>query len=510
MSPSRMKTLTGDEGRQVGIWIRVSTEDQAKGESPEHHERRARYYAEAKGWTVKEVYHLEGVSGKLVSQHPETQRMLQDIRSGHIRALIFSKLARLARNTKELLEFADIFRGCDADLVSLQESIDTSTPAGRLFYTMIAAMAQWEREEITERIVASVPIRAKLGKPLGGSAQFGYQWKDKKLVIHPEEGPIRKLMYERFAELGRKKAVAAELNKAGYRTRGGVKFSASTVGRLIQDPTAKGLHRTNYMKRTDDGSWVLKPESEWIYAEVEPLVSEELWNRCNKLLANSNSVDHIARPTKRTVHLFAGLAFCTCGEKMYVPRNSPKYVCGECRTKIPAEDLEGIFFDQLTNFLMSNEQVEAFLGRARDGLAQKEALLASRKKEADRVRQEVDRTYRLYLDKEISSEAFGRFFRPIEEQQKQLENEIARLQADVDLLKVDSFSRDQVMNDAHYLQEAWPRLNGQEKRKIVECITNKIVVSKDEIEIDLCYLPSSKDMSKRDRSLRGSNPQPLP
>ena len=397
-----------------------------------------------------------------------------------------------------------MFRDCEADLVSLQESIDTSTPAGRLFYTMIAAMAQWEREEITERIVASVPIRAKLGKPLGGSAQFGYQWKDRKLVIHPEEGPVRRLMYERFAELKRKKAVANELN----RTRSGAKFSASTVGRLIQDPTAKGLHRTNYMKRSDDGSWVLKPESEWIYAEVYPLVSEELWRRCNELLGNS--VNHIARPAKRTVHLFAGLAFCSCGEKMYVPRNSPKYTCGTCRTKIPTDDLEGIFFEQLTGFLVSDAEVGAYLQRARDGLIEKQALLETRRREAAHVRQEVERTYRLYLDNAISSEAFGRFQRPIEERQKQLDEEISKLQADIDLLKVDSFSREQVMNDATYLQEAWPRLDQAEKRKIVECITNKIVIGKDEVEIDLCYLPSSKDMSKRDRSLRGSNPQPLP
>src|SRR6185295_10925015 len=93
--------------RPVGIWIRVSTEDQVKGESPEHHEKRARLYAEAKGWEVKEVYHLEALSGKSVMQYPQTKEMLKDIREKKITGLIFSKLARLARNTKELLEFAD-------------------------------------------------------------------------------------------------------------------------------------------------------------------------------------------------------------------------------------------------------------------------------------------------------------------------------------------------------------------------------------------------------------------
>src|SRR3954469_24954596 len=108
--------------KSVGIWIRVSTEDQAKGESPEHHEKRARLYAEAKGWEVKVVYHLEAVSGKSVMEHPEAKKMLKDIRSGTITGLVFSKLARLARNTRELLDFSDIFRTCNADLISLQES----------------------------------------------------------------------------------------------------------------------------------------------------------------------------------------------------------------------------------------------------------------------------------------------------------------------------------------------------------------------------------------------------
>ena len=111
----------------VGIWIRVSTEDQASGESPATHEHRARSYAEAKGWQVETVYDLSAVSGKTIIHHPETQAMMADVESGRITGLIFSKLARLARNTKELLEIAEWFQQHGADLISLHESIDTST-----------------------------------------------------------------------------------------------------------------------------------------------------------------------------------------------------------------------------------------------------------------------------------------------------------------------------------------------------------------------------------------------
>lgn len=503
---STMKSLPRtDAPKPVGVWIRVSTEDQARGESPEHHERRARAYAEMRGWPVEEVYRLEGVSGKLVSQHPEAQRMLKDIRSGRIQGLIFSKLARLARNTKELLEFADIFRGCGADLVSLQESIDTSTPAGLLFYTMIAAMAQWEREEITERVNASVPIRAKLHKPLGGAAPYGYQWKDKQLVIHPEEGPIRRLMYEMFAELGRKKAVATELNKKGYRTRKGAPFCAATVDRLLRDTTAKGLHRTNYTRRTDDDTaWELKPESDWVFHEVPRLVPVELWEQCNQRLGAAPMSN--GRPAKRAVHLFAGVTFCRCGNKMYVPTNSPKYVCGECRMKIPADDLEAIFVGQLEQFLVSPTEIDAYLGRAASTLEEKQALLESRKKEAEKVRRDSDRTYQLFLDRELDQKPFSRLFKPLEERQRQLEEELPKLQAEIDFLTVNSISADQIVSDANFLQETWPTLERDEKRKIVECITKRITVSKEEIDIELCYLPSSKDMTKRDWSLGGSNP----
>src|SRR5476651_1956670 len=107
-------TPKNNEIAEVGIWIRVSTDEQARGESVEHRERRARAYAEAKGWKVLELYNLSGVSGKSVKDHPEAIRMMKHIAEGRIKSLIFSKLARLARNTRELLDFADYFRDHDA------------------------------------------------------------------------------------------------------------------------------------------------------------------------------------------------------------------------------------------------------------------------------------------------------------------------------------------------------------------------------------------------------------
>lgn len=485
------------EHKPVGIWIRVSTEDQAKGESPEHHERRARMYAESRGWLVREVYHLEAVSGKSVMGHAEAVRMLKHIRTGHISALIFSKLARLARNTRELLDFADLFRESDADLVSLQEAIDTSTPAGRLFYTMIAAMAQWEREEISERVAASVPIRAKMGKSTGGAPPFGYRWVDGKMAPDPKEGPVRRLIYELFAEHRRKKAVARILNDRGYRTRSGSRFSDTTVGRLIADPTAKGLRRANYTRSTGDGkAWTLKPEDEWVFHPVEPVVSVELWDQCNEILGGERR--RTKPPGRRTTHLFAGFVKCHCGKKMYVWSKWNKYSCKPCRNKIAKEDLEVVFQEQLRGFLVSPEEIAKELAKANEVLKVKEEALAALGAEESRVRGEMDRVYRAYVADELPVEGFGRQYRPLEERLRQIEEELPRLQGEVDFMKIQLLSKDEVISEARDLHDRWPQLSFEEKRQIVETIVEEVVICKEDIEIRLAGLavPTSKEGKK--------------
>lgn len=490
-----------DTPKSVGIWIRVSTEDQARGDSPEHHEKRARYYAEGRGWEVKEVYHLEAVSGKTVMGQPETQRMLNDVRGGQISGLIFSKLARLARNTKELLEFSEIFRECNADLISLQESIDTTTPTGRLFYTMIAAMAQWEREEIADRVAASVAIRAKLGKPLGGAAPFGYQWQDKKLIPNPKEAPVCRLIYELFLEHHRKRTVARILNERGYRTRSDAKFSYTTISRLLHDPTTKGLHRLNYTRNLsgNKGRVVLKPKEEWTYLSVEPIIPEELWNGCHGIM---DEQDKCRKPVaRRPVHLFAGLIFCRCGGKMYVPSNSPKYTCRECRNKISVDDIETIFHEQLKKFVFSPDEIMDYLSQADEVIQNKQQQFDTLMAEAKILKPKIDGVFDLYLDGKITKAEFSNRYQPLKTRADQIDDQIPQLQAEIDFLKIQHLSSDQILQEAQNLSRLWPLMTTEEKREIAENILEKIVVGDKEININLAYLPhSSEIMATRQRS----------
>ena len=500
MPPTSAHPIT--EIKTVGIWIRVSTDDQAQGESPEHHLERARAYAKSRGWEVKEVYDLAGLkgwSGKTVKEHPEAKRMLADIKRGHISGLIFSKLARLARNTKELLEFSDYFREHHADLISIAETIDTSSPAGRLFFTIIAAMAQWEREEITERIKASVTTRAKLGKPLCGSSPYGYHWKDKQLVINPEQAPIRKRVYELFLEHRRKGVVARKLNEAGYRSREGAAWSDNAVRRALECPSAKGTYWLNRTRQTGPWAWEEKPESDWCALPVEPIVTEEVWNQCNQIM--EEQMKQNKRPGKPPVQLFAGLAVCTCGGKMYVKSNTPKYVCRKCLNKIPIVDLEAIVHDELKEFFTVPEQVASHLQSAHENLAEKETLLHTHQNEIQKVRDEMNRTHRLYLDGGITSQGFGQFYKPAEERLNQLLLELPKLEAEVAHLKVTELSVEDVTSEAKLLYSNWPTMPIENKRSILESIVEKITIGQGEIELTLSYLPSSEDMVKSQQSL---------
>jgi len=491
------------EKKHVGIWIRVSTDFQVKDESPEHHEQRARAYVLAKGWEVVEVYRLDAVSGKTVIDLPEAKRMLKDIKTKRISGLIFSKLARLARNTKELLEFAEIFKANKADLISLSESIDTSTPAGRLFYTMIAAMAEWERAEIAERVAASVPVRARMGKSLGGAAPYGYRWEGLSLVIDEREAPIRKLMYELFLQHQRKKTVAAELTRLGHRTRNGSKFTNTTIDRLLKDSTAKGERVANYTRSTGEGKkWILKPKSEWIVIQCPAVTDADTWDKCNALLESQYKPN--AKPGRKAAHLLSGFIECHCGHSMYVFHKSNNYVCKKCKNRIPADDIDEIYYLHLKSFL-GDISLSDYQEQTDEVIQEKEALLKTARQEASKLGKRIHEFINLRIDGEIPKERFLELTTPLEEQLRQLEQHIPELEAAIDFMNIQRLSSDTVLKEAQDLYEQWPEFSFEQKRGIVELITEKIIIEPQDITINFAYAPTSfQNSGKREHNLRGS------
>lgn len=491
--------------KQVGIWLRVSTEDQVQGESLEIHEHRARLYAESKGWEVAQVYRLEAVSGKRVADHPEARRMIADVQAGAISGLIFSKLARLSRNNRELLEFADLFQKADADLISLAESIDTSTPAGRMFYNVLAAMANWEREEIASRVAASVPIRAKLGKPLGGPAPYGYRWVDKKLTVDETEAPIRVLIYTLYQQHKRRKTVARLLNEKGHRTRNGSMWSDTTIERLIRDTTAIGSKRANYSRQANSmtGAWEYKPESEWVFHEVEPLISRKVYDECVGHLDSLRLKGK--RVVRQSVHLFSGYAHCQCGEKMIVPSQSRKYVCRACKNRIAMDVLEECFLSEIGQVGLSADEAAARQQQAVEKIAEIDRLLVAHQDTMRKVDKDIDTLLDLYQKGVLDEAGFKPRYDTHANRKRELEEELPRLLARREMTKLASQNTEEAIRETRDILARWPTLTKENQRLIIEAVLVRVDIGPDEIEFTFLHEPTNTPSSSTPPStpLRG-------
>lgn len=457
---------------------------QVEKESHVLHEVRASAFAESRNWTIAKVYRLEGMSGKSIMEYDETKQMLHDIKTGVISGIIFSKIARLARNTRELIEIAELFQEYDADLISMDMSIDTSTPMGRHFFRMMSSMAEWEREVITDRIKASVKTRAELGKTLGGKAPFGYTYVNKKLQIHKDESPIRKLMFELFIQQRRLKAVARTLNEKGYRTRANKPFSGTTVKRLLTDPVAKGIQILNRQKVVN-GKILDKPKEEWSFHKVDAIVSEEVWDTVNNII--NKQKEERTQPLNRLVQLFTGFIYCKCGGQMRTRSNSKSYRCikKDCQNSINKQDMEAVFRNELYNYSVSKEEIDKYLDTIKNVVSDKELQMMSLKKEKVSLESKIDSIINLHAEGQIQTNAFKKHHEKPYNRLQQVEKTLAELDGEVTAYSHQEYSTQIMFDEAKNLYERWKSFSDEEKRNIVEIITNKITVGEEEIAITL-------------------------
>lgn len=214
----------------ASIYLRVSTAGQvAEGVSLEAQEARARKWAEANGYIVAGVHCDAGISGKRAENRPGLQAALTEVcRSKG--ALIVYSLSRLARSTKDAITIAERLEKAGADLVSLSEKIDTTSAAGKMVFRMLAVLAEFERDLISERTKGALAHMSSQGRRVG-EVPNGFRLAEDglHLVEDPAEQETLRTIRNLRAQ-GRKWAeIADEMNARGLVTKKGRPWSWRTA-----------------------------------------------------------------------------------------------------------------------------------------------------------------------------------------------------------------------------------------------------------------------------------------
>jgi DNA invertase Pin-like site-specific DNA recombinase len=149
---------------RVAIYARVSTAN--NGQDPTMQTRELREYAERRGWTVAGEYVDIGISGTKETR-PELDRLMADAHRRRFDAVVVWKFDRFARSVSHLLRALETFRAQGIEFVSFSEQLDTSTPAGKMVFTVLGAVAELERGLIVERVKAGLRNARAKGKRLG-------------------------------------------------------------------------------------------------------------------------------------------------------------------------------------------------------------------------------------------------------------------------------------------------------------------------------------------------------
>lgn len=223
-------------------YVRVSTGKQVEeGVSLEVQETKIRQWADLHDAQVQAVYRDEGISGKSLEKRPGIQEALQAAqrlaRGGESVALVVFCLSRLTRSLRDILEVIDGSTSAGFELVSLSESLDTSTPMGRAVVKILTTILEWQREdtaEVTQKIMAQ--MRAE-GLYTGGRVPYGYTLAadGSTLDEDPEEQKVITRIQILRAEGYSLRRIAARLNDDGVPTKEGAQWTHKQVGGLVTE-----------------------------------------------------------------------------------------------------------------------------------------------------------------------------------------------------------------------------------------------------------------------------------
>ncbi len=443
----------------AAIYIRVSTDAQREeGYSIDAQKEMLTAYCVSKGIKKYEYYIDGGFSGSNIDR-PELKRLIEDVKNSKINCVLVYKLDRLSRSQKDTLYLIeDVFNPHNVDFISLNESMDTSTPLGRLMLGILSAFAQLERENIRERTSMGMKERVKEGYWMGGGrVPFGYDYDQSRGILVPN----------RDAETVRR---IYELYLDGY--------SLNAISRMLGLRYEK-LARQILMRKSNVGYIVYNGEE--YKGRHEPIISLETYEKAmQKMQERSGKFKGSAQ------NLLTGLVRCgMCGAKMRYQmwgKQGYRLVCYSKDkskphlVKDPNCTNSGIWAVELENVVKEDLFSLGLKNKNKVTETERDILEILRENET-KITEKLKRLYNLYA--ESADDALKETINDVKKSLNELQNQINREEKQKILTK----NRQKIKKQLSTLRESWEYMTDKERRKVVESCVEEISILNDKVNI---------------------------
>ena len=427
-----------EERKIAGIYIRVSTEDQAReGFSLGEQEEKLKQLCDYKGYKVYKVYCDAGISAKDMEHRPKFQEMLQDMRDGKINYIVAYKLDRVTRSVRDLEELISQLEKYNTYLVCDRDDVNTSTANGRFFVRMLTVLSQLEIEIVSERTKFGLNGAIKSGH-LPGQVALGFK-KDgnKKTIIDPATAPIVKRVFDLYLQGKTFLQISNIFNDEKVLNKN---WKDTHIERIINNRLYMGDYEM--YKRLKE--W--KNVEPVIYMNVvDPIIPRYIWEECQA----QKIINQRTYTRDRVYTFFQKLKCPKCGKIMKCKGSGGKkrkyvyYHCDDCKENIRESYVEEEFEKIVGQLLRyDNEYNELFLPL----FADKERTVdkSDIEKEIINLTKQKERIKKAYMSEVVELDDFKEDLKVINDK---LDILTKQLEKEQDLKNRNRFTPEKVMAD---------------------------------------------------------------
>ena len=390
----------------AGLYIRVSTEDQAReGFSLPEQEKRLRAMCKYKGYEIYKLYKDAGISAKTGNTRPAFEELLQDIRDKKCNTIVVLKLDRLTRSVFDLEGIMNFLEENNAYLDCANEEINTTNSSGKMVARLLTTVSQNEIERTSERTKFGLAGAIKEGH-IPARAPLGYKHIDKKLVPDPLTKDIVIRIYNLYFEGKSYFNIATIFNNE--KVLGKTNWKGTGILRIISNEVYKGDYV--HGKRTNHPT---------LYKDVvEPIISKEMWDNC-QVQKKKNQKNYMRTQT----YIFLQKLKCPKCGRILAGGASHKiksdkwyfyYRCENCKNNIHEDKIEDRIKTLLADILEYDNVVnEFFLPVLKSKVDNPKEQL---EKELKNLNNKKERIRKAYIDELFTEEEFKQESKLIENQ----------------------------------------------------------------------------------------------